>query len=154
VPRQERGALLAGFATHVNLTRISRSIKRMTIYWRDGSTTTRDVGLERPDYYWTAEDYVLLQTMIESDADQVTILKAFPEHNWRALKQRYAFKFNKMRWPKTYAGKITYTERIRWRDTAEYRAEHPQTQPTVNEVSTSTCLTRLRSLSPAQSSHP
>lgn len=140
VPRQERSALLAGFADYVNVTRVDRSTKHLTIYWRDGSTTTKAVGRDYLNYLWTQEELGMLRQMMEGDVDQVDILRAFPEHTWRALKQRYAYTFNNNLWRLSYCGKCPYNGNTRWPDTAEYRAEHPETQPAMNVVSTNICL--------------
>jgi len=154
VPRQERSALLAGFAEYVNVTRVSRSTKRLTIHWRDGSTTTKDFGRECQDYNWTREELELLRRMVESDVDQIDILRTFPEHTWRALKQRYAYTFNNNLWRLSYCGKRPYHGNTRWSDTAEYRAEHTETQPLMSVASSNTFLKHQRLPLRARWSHP
>lgn len=154
VPRQERSALLAEFATYVNLTRVSRSIKRLTMFWRDGTTTTKDFGRERQDYYWTTTELELLRQMVESDVDQIEILRAFPEHTWRALKQRYAFKFNHNLWKLSYGGKHPYSGNTKWQNTAEYQAEQAATQLPVTSDAPNTCRDHPHWLWHVQSSRP
>jgi DNA invertase Pin-like site-specific DNA recombinase len=119
VPRQERRALFEGFATHVQITRLSRSTKRIAVHWRDGSISSYDVTRESRGYFWEDEDLEKLRQMVESNNDQVEILRTFPQYTWRALQERYAYNFNHKHWPSTYTGKLPYPRRTKWADTLE-----------------------------------
>ena len=132
VPRQDRHALLEGLSHYVNITRLSRASKRVTIYRRDGSASTHQVIRESRGYFWEKDEVEKLREMIESNVDQVEILRAFPDYTWRALQERYSYRFGKRQWQQLYRGKRTYTKNTKWSDTAEYQAERAQAQLTTN----------------------
>lgn len=67
----------------------------------------------------TEKELNSLREMIESNAAQIDILRAFPQYTWRQLQQRYVYNFNHNRWLTTYSGEITHTRFIRWADTEE-----------------------------------
>lgn len=123
VPRQEKRALFEGFATHIHIQKLSRSTKRLTLHWRDGSISSYDVARESRGYFWENEELEKLRQMVEGDSDQVDILRAFPEYTWRALQERYAYNFNEGHWPKTYQGTKRYPRLTRWADTEEAKTE-------------------------------
>ncbi len=123
VPRTERRALFEGFAEHISITKLSRSTKRITIAWRDGSTSSYEIARESRGYFWEEDDLQQLRQMVERNADQVEILRAFPQYTWRALQERYAYNFGHGHWPKTYTGERPYNRHTRWVDTAEAKAE-------------------------------
>lgn len=95
VPRPERRALLEGFARYVNLSRLSRATKRVTIYWRDDSASVREVTRESRGFFWEDDELEQLRVLVDSSVDQVEILRTFPNHTWRALQERYAYNFGK-----------------------------------------------------------
>jgi len=136
IPRQERRALFEGFGQHITLAKLSQATKRVTIYWRDGTTSTQTIGRESRGYFWEKDELEKLRQLIENNADQVDILRTFPDYTWRALQERYAYNFGKRHWQQSYRGKRTYTKNTQWSDTAEYQAEQAQTQLTVNTAST------------------
>ncbi len=119
VPRQERRNLFEAFAQYINIHKLNRSSKLITIYWRDGSTSQHKTLRESRGYFWEPEDLEKLREMVENDADQVEILRAFPDCAWRALQERYAYHFNNKHWRKDYAGKQPYPRNTRWEDTEE-----------------------------------
>lgn len=123
VPRQEKRALFEGFATHIHIQKLSRSTKRLTLHWRDGSISSYDVARESRGYFWENEELEKLRQMVEGNSDQVDILRAFPEYTWRALQERYAYNFNEGHWPKTYQGTKCYPRLTRWADTEEAKTE-------------------------------
>jgi hypothetical protein len=123
VPRQEKRALFEGFAIHIHITKLSRSTKRITVCWRDGSASSYDVTRESRGYFWEDEELEKLRQMVEASADQVEILRAFPQYTWRAIQERYAYNFGDGHWPKSYTGQKKYTRYIRWEDTEEAKAE-------------------------------
>lgn len=95
-PRDEKRGLFEAFAHFVHIHKQDRNTKIITVYWRDGSTSTRSISY--PGYFWEPEDLEQLRQMIDSDADQWEILHAFPDYNWRALKERYRYHFGKDHW--------------------------------------------------------
>ena len=95
MPRPERRALLEGFARYVNLSRLSRATKRVTIYWRDDSASVREVTRESRGFFWEDDELEQLRVLVDSSVDQVEILRTFPNHTWRALQERYAYNFGK-----------------------------------------------------------
>lgn len=121
IPRPERRYLFEQFADHVHITKPSRSRRIITVLWRDGSQSAK--GVVAGDYYWPKEDIELLRQMIEGNADQIDILRAFPTSTWYVLMCRYADRFNNRRWPETYTGKKIYPVETRWTDTEEYKQE-------------------------------
>jgi len=123
VPRQEKRALFEGFATYIHITRKSRSMKRVTVHWRDNSTSSYDVIRESRGYFWEEDELALLKQLVESNTDQVDILRAFPQYRWRAIQERYAYNFNHRHWSKTYSGVLKYNRNTRWADTDEAKAE-------------------------------
>jgi hypothetical protein len=135
VPRQEKRALFEGFATHIHMTKLSRDSKRLTIHWQDGSQSTYTAIRESRGYFWEAEELEKLRSMIENNIDQVGILRAFPNCNWRALQERYAYNFGNGHWLATYAGQRPYTKKTRWADTQEAKSE-PQAQVSASAIST------------------
>jgi len=123
VPRNERRSLFEAFAKYINVTRTGRFSKRIEIYWRDGSITNCDVQRGSRGSFWTSEDIDKLRDLIETDVDQIHILRTFPQYTWRQLQQRYAYHFNGNRWLKSYAGEVKYTRHKKWSDTDEYSAQ-------------------------------
>lgn len=123
VPRNERRSLFEAFAKYINVTRTGRFSKRIEIYWRDGSITKRDVQQGSRGSFWTQEDLNKLGDLIESNVDQIDILRTFPQYTWRQLQQRYAYHFNNNKWLKTYTGAVKYTRHKKWSDTEECSAQ-------------------------------
>ena len=123
VPRSERRSLFEAFAKYINVTRTGRFNKCVEIYWRDGSITKRDVQRGSRGSFWTQEDINKLRDLIESNENQIDILRTFPQYTWRQLQQRYAYHFNNNRWVKSYAGEVKYTRHKKWSDTDEHAAQ-------------------------------
>jgi DNA invertase Pin-like site-specific DNA recombinase len=141
VPRQERRSLFEAFAHYINIHRVNRNYKKLTVYWRDGSTTDH---LTKPPrtYYWEPEDLEKLRQMVENNVPQVEILKTFPAQTWRLLQMRYSYHFTENnRWPKTYTGRVDYPIKTSWADTVEAQAEAEKAQP----VASHSQITRRRS---------
>ncbi len=135
VPRQERRSLFEAFAHYINISRVNRNYKRLTVYWRDGSTSEVLTKPERT-YYWEPQDLEILRHLVESNVDQVEILRAFPEMTWRLLQMRYSYHFNPdNHWPKTYTGTVLYPIHTCWADTEEAKSGL-LAQPTVSQTST------------------
>jgi DNA invertase Pin-like site-specific DNA recombinase len=135
VPRQERHELFEGFGDYINLSKLNMATKRVTIYWRDQTTSTYDIMRTSRGFFWDDEELEQLREMIDNNVDQVDILRAFPKYNWRALQERYAYNFGNGYWSKTYNGKRPYNRGTSWADTAEYREEQAMPQSTANASS-------------------
>lgn len=136
VPRQEKRALFEGLARYIQITKLSRSTKQISVHWRDKSVSKYEVTRESRGYFWEDEELEKLRQMVEASADQIEILRAFPQYTWRAIQERYAYNFGDGHWPKSYTGKKPYTRYIRWKDTEEAKAE---AQLTASEQSTDRC---------------
>ncbi|MCL4880437.1 MAG: recombinase family protein [Anaerolineae bacterium] len=129
VPAHEKRVLFEAFARHINITRLSRTDKQLTIYWRDDSTSSEIVSRYSIGHYWDDYELAELKQLIEITADQVTILRAFPGYTWRMLIEKYAYHFggNGKRYNGLYKGELKYPRKTRWEDTDEYKAEEAQT---------------------------
>ncbi|MHB8629990.1 MAG: recombinase family protein [Aggregatilineales bacterium] len=123
VPRQEKRSLFEGFASHILITKLNRSTKRIAVYWRDSSSSSYDVTRESRGYFWEDEELEQLREMVDRSADQVDILRAFPQYTWRAIQERYNYNFGNGHWPRSYKGKKKYTRYIRWEDTEEAKSD-------------------------------
>ena len=77
VPRTEKRALFEGFATHIQMTKLSRICKRLTIHWRDGSTSSTTTTQETRNHFWEKEDIDKLGQMFTDNVDQVEIFVHF-----------------------------------------------------------------------------
>jgi DNA invertase Pin-like site-specific DNA recombinase len=135
VPRQERRSLFEAFAHFIKITRLNTASKKITIYWRDGSQSAQIHVRKSSGYYWEPENLEKLRDMVENDVDQVEILRAFPDYSWRALQERYAYRYGDGRWRKDYAGVRRYPRNIRWEDTEEAQTESSP-QPEASSSST------------------
>jgi hypothetical protein len=123
VPGDEKRHLFEQFAQYINITKITRHTKRITVHWRDGSTSERSTTHKSMGYFWDEAELNTLRTMIETSVDQWEILRAFPNYTWRALQERYSYNFGNGLWYKDYKGKKPYNRNKRWSDTVEYQSE-------------------------------
>jgi hypothetical protein len=121
VPNDEKRSLFEAFARYINIHKKTTHTKVVTVLWRDDSSSTR--ATTQRSYYWETEDLEKLRQMIESDVDQWEILRMFPDYNWRALQERYAYNFGGGYWRRAYAGQRPYSRNAKWADTEEYQAE-------------------------------
>ncbi len=119
VPYTEKRSLFEAFAHHITLSKISRHTKQAVIYWRDGTTSRRSTTHKSLGYFWEEDDLEKLRSMVEGDVDQWIILRTFPDYTWKALQERYAYKYGNGRWRTTYAGHKPYGRYTRWRGTEE-----------------------------------
>jgi len=122
VPRQERRELFEAFASYATISKVTRHTKTITVHWRDGSTTIESTTHRSTGYFWDEEDLDRLKAMFDADADQVDILRAFPDYPWRALTQRMRYHYGKGWW-KSYNGEKKYPRDVRWEATEEAAAE-------------------------------
>jgi hypothetical protein len=141
VPREEKRDLFEQFARYINISKVTRHTKRITLYWRDGSISERSTTHKSTGYFWDEDDLAKLRTMIETGVDQWEILRAFPDYNWRSLQERYAYNFGDGCWYKDYAGKKPYNRNARWCDTAEFQVEQSISSTDVPQFVASWLLT-------------
>lgn len=139
VPRQERRSLFEAFAHYINIHKVNRTVKSITVHWRDGSTSQVKTLRKSLGYFWEPEALERLREMVENDVDQVEILRTFPGFTWRALQERYAYNFGNGHWRKEYAGKRPYTVKTRWEDTEEAQQEAELPQLDASSPSTGRC---------------
>jgi DNA invertase Pin-like site-specific DNA recombinase len=123
VPSEEKRALFEAFAHYVKVSKISRHTKQAVVYWRDGTTSRRSTTHKSLGYFWEEDDLEKLRAMVEGDVDQWIILRTFPDYTWKALQERYAYKFGNGHWRSAYAGKKPYGRYTHWRGTEEFKAE-------------------------------
>jgi hypothetical protein len=135
VPRQERRSLFEAFATHINITRLTRHTKCVNVHWRDGSTSSDSTTHRSKGYFWEEEDLQKLASMVENNVDQVWILKEFPDYQWRALTERMRYHHGKGWW-KTYTGEKKYVAKTKWADTDEAKAEKQARKRSKSKAST------------------
>jgi DNA invertase Pin-like site-specific DNA recombinase len=139
VPRQERRELFESFATHINISKLTRHTKTITVHWRDGSTSTESTTHRSRGYFWEEEDLAKLKAMIDDNIDQVWILKEFPDYSWRALTERMCYHFDKGWW-KAYKGEKKYTRMIKWADTDEAQQQLTQLMSSEGCTGESPCV--------------
>jgi hypothetical protein len=137
VPNEEKRRLFEAFALHIKVTKVTRHTKRVTVFWRDGSTSERSTIRKSNGYFWEEPDLEKLRQMVDGDVDQWVILREFPDYTWKALQERYAYNYGNGHWRTEYAGSKPYGRYTRWRGTAEFRSE-PLTppQPVTSSAST------------------
>lgn len=136
IPVLERRSLFESFARYINVSKVTRKTKTITIHWRDGTTSTCSTTHKSLGYFWEDEALEKLRQMVDSHVDQWKILRAFPDYSWRALQERYAYKYGNGTYPQHYGGKKTYPRNTRWQDTAEFEAGFSAPQPTAIGYST------------------
>ena len=134
VPRHERRSLFEAFATHINIAKVTRHTKHITVHWRDGSTSMHSTTHRSKGYFWEDEDIDRLKQMFDDNVDQIEILKAFPDYRWKALTERMRYHFGKGWW-KIYKGEKKYVAKTKWADTEEAQAEQ-KAQLKVSSAST------------------
>lgn len=124
VPREDKLSLFTALAKYAKITKITNKTKTITVHWRDDTVSSRNTTHTSLGPFWEDEALDKLRQMVESNADQWEILRAFPEHNWQAIQARYAYNFNDRHWPKSYKGKRGYGKYAQWKDTVEFQQEN------------------------------
>lgn len=130
VPCVSRRELFDALALRIEVSKVDLLYRRIVVCWRDGTESSVVVAHQRPTMPWSPNDLQRLQTMVESSAEQVDILKAFPGMKWRSIQNRYAYRFGGRRWFAGYKGLRKYGRDVRWQDTEEYRQEMLAQNPT------------------------
>jgi len=130
IPSNERRNIFQEFAEYIQISRVNRAAKRIRIHWRDGSTSEDVVMRQTRGWLWEDEDLALLQKLVEGQAPQHEILRAFPTHNWRQIRDTWHYHFSEGRRfnhvYNVFGGKKRnerrYGVNTRWQDTEEYKA--------------------------------
>lgn len=95
VPRQQQRELFEAFTPYAMISKVTCHAKTITVHWRDDSATTESTAHYSTDYFWDEEGLDRLKVMFDADADQVDILRAFPDYPWQALTQRMRYHYSK-----------------------------------------------------------
>lgn len=138
IPPVEKRALFEVLANYIRVTKITKQAKWIEVMWRDGSVSRCNSVEAARGHFWQPSSLNLLRQMVESDVDQVEILRTFPGYSWRALQARYAYNFGDGHWRIQYAGKMSYNRDTRWEDTEEFRVSPNTAQSAVTGESTGT----------------
>lgn len=132
VPADEKRALFEQFAHYINISKVTRHTKSITVHWRDGTTSSASTTHKSTGYFWADTDIERLKRMIADNVDQVDILRAFPDYKWGSLADRLRYHMGKGWW-RTYTGKKKYPTKTKWADTEEARA-NPQLTPSCASI--------------------
>jgi len=123
VPAEHRRELFQALAYHAKVTELDRLNRRMTIHWRDGSTSDFDFRRGAKRVFWSEEELNQMQEMVENAVPQWQILKAFPDCTWHMIVLRYFYHFGEGSFARIYQGEKKYPYSAYWKDTDEYQAE-------------------------------
>jgi hypothetical protein len=86
----EQREVLHTFVNRVEATPASDNGLDLRIYWNDGGESSADIPNQRGPYdVWTEEENRRVVALIESEADQLEICRAFPNRSWYAIQYRY-----------------------------------------------------------------
>jgi DNA invertase Pin-like site-specific DNA recombinase len=129
VTSSEKRALFEQFARYVNIQKSSNIGHHITVLWRDNTTSSIDVAFDHSIYFWSDANLQTLKLLIDTNEDQINIMRIFPRHTWRALQQRYAYVFGNGKFPTNYKGKRQFKRNTRWVDTDEYQASLKDSDP-------------------------
>lgn len=122
VPQQERRSLFEAFADHIKVNKNAHHTKTITVYWRDGSTSSERSAHCSRGYFWEEDALQKLTWMFENNIAQVEILKAFPRYTWQALNARMRYHHGQG-YGAVYTGEKKYNRTTKWADTEEAKAE-------------------------------
>jgi hypothetical protein len=123
VPAENRRELFEALASYVNVTELDRLNRRMTIHWRDGSTSDFDFRRGAKRVFWSEDELNHMRAMVETAVPQWQIMKTFPDCNWNMIVLRYLYHFGEGSFAKVYQGEKQYPYSAYWKDTDEYQAE-------------------------------
>jgi hypothetical protein len=123
VPAENRRELFEALASYVNVTELDRLNRRMTIHWRDGSTSDFDFRRGAKRVFWSEDELNHMREMVETGVPQWQIMKTFPDCNWNMIVLRYLYHFGEGSFAKVYQGEKKYPYNAYWKDTDEYQAE-------------------------------
>jgi len=123
VAREDRRELFDAFAVRAIVSRPDTITRTIGVVWRDGTETVRTLHREaRYQFAWSNAEHTRLRTMVESGADQVALLRAFPGASWRTIRELFVYHFGIEAWRAAYKGKKSkYGARVQWNQTEEYR---------------------------------
>lgn len=136
VAPEDRRELFEAFAERAIVNRPDFITRTISVVWRDGTETTRTMHRDaRYQFAWSEAEYARLRAMVESGADQVALLRAFPGASWRTLRELFAYHFGSAAWRAAYKGKKSkYGARVRWDQTDEYRATLNDTENAASAI--------------------
>jgi hypothetical protein len=81
--------VLQVFIDYIVVEPLPKSSVRLTIHWRDNSTDKIDVAPKAETFLgWLETDEQLLFTLVDRHATQVEIASAFPDRNWKTIRQK------------------------------------------------------------------
>jgi hypothetical protein len=143
VARDDRRELFEAFAERVIVNRPDMVNRTVTVVWRDGTQTTRTTQRQaRYRTAWTKAEYARLRELVEGGADQIDLLRAFPQANWRTLRELFIYHFGIDAWQAAFKRKKSkYGQRTRWEHTEEYRTLHESTERDASEASSAPITT-------------
>ncbi|GEM_PF-4589798 len=95
VPRKQKRSLFEAFAHRVIVRRDDRLHRHLVVQWRDGTETIHRFTWGQRSIKLTAEDKALLKKLVDENAPQIEIMRAFPQLKWRYIQKRYAYHFGK-----------------------------------------------------------
>jgi hypothetical protein len=137
VPAVNRRELFEALAAYAQVKLLDEVRRELTIFWRDGSTSSLIFRWGDFRQHWTQGELQRLREMVDAGRPQWEILKAFPHWNWHTITCRYLNHFSPdRRFIPYYKGEKKYPYRIKWHETEEYRAE----QQALNLATSSTSL--------------
>jgi DNA invertase Pin-like site-specific DNA recombinase len=93
VPPDEKRSLFEAFAQFINVTKVTRKTKTVSVHWRDGSVSTRSTTHKSLGYFWEDDELEKLRGMVEGNVEQWRILREWPDYSWRSIQQRYGYNF-------------------------------------------------------------
>jgi DNA invertase Pin-like site-specific DNA recombinase len=124
VPAANRRELFEALAVYAKVKLLDEVRRELTIFWRDGSTSSLIFRWGDFRQHWTQAELQRLREMVDAGRPQWEILKAFPHWNWHTITCRYLNHFSPdRRFIPYYKGEKKYPYRIKWHETEEYRTE-------------------------------
>jgi hypothetical protein len=136
VPAANRRELFEALAAYANVKLLDEVRRELTIFWRDGSTSSLIFRWGDFRQHWTQAELQRLREMVDAGRPQWEILKAFPHWNWHTITCRYQNHFTPdHRFTPHYKGEKKYPYRIKWHETEEYKAEQQALNLAVSSTS-------------------
>ena len=125
VPRKKKRELFEAFAEYATCSRLDKIRREVTVYWRDGSTSSHIFRYgDGVHQHWTPAELEKLREMVDADRSQVDIMREFPHWSWHKITCRYLNHFTEdRRFVPHWNGEKKYPYRMKWADTEEYQQE-------------------------------
>jgi hypothetical protein len=99
VPADKRRQLFDAFAQRILISKLDMIRRTLVVEWRDGTQSECVVQTSNTYFSWSPTELAKLKELVESNADQIDILRAFAGVTWENIQQRYAYHFSNRRWP-------------------------------------------------------